>query len=201
MSMKYFIHTVEDASAIKDVPIVEIKTFRHGVPRYEPYTTAAVIYIRDEGFLSHMESFETELRSECTEEDGDTYKDSCMEWFINFAPEKSDCYLNLEANPSGVLHCKYGNNRIRHSLSPWIERPTVKAKILSDRWVLDYFISLHTISQVFGRDSFVPGDILMGNFFKCGDDTTMPHYGMWSPVERDDLDFHSPDSFGKLELV
>lgn len=43
-----------------------------------------------------------------------------MEWFINFAPEKSDCYLNLEANPSGVLHCKYGNNRIRHSLSPWI---------------------------------------------------------------------------------
>ena len=36
----------------------------------------------------------------------------------------------------------------------------------------------------------VPGDRWRANFYKCGDETSHPHWASWSPVGR--LDFHRP---------
>lgn len=198
--MEYKIITVSDPAEITNAPVANVDGFRLGLPGYEPKTTARLVYIKDKGFLCRMESFETDLKADCHEEDGDTYKDNCMEWFINFNPALSDCYLNFEANSIGVLHVKWGNDENRITLDRSIERPTAKAVVYDDHWTVDYFISLHTISQVFHVDSVKQGDVYRGNFFKCGDETEKPHYGMWTPVTDPDLSFHTPEHFGTFVL-
>jgi hypothetical protein len=37
-----------------------------------------------------------------------------------------------------------------------------------------------------------------GNFYKCGDETSHPHWMAWSPVSA--LNFHLPECFGSLRL-
>ena len=38
-----------------------------------------------------------------------------------------------------------------------------------------------------------------GNFYKCGDHTSHPHWASWAPI-GDDLNFHQPACFGILEF-
>jgi hypothetical protein len=42
------------------------------------------------------------------------------------------------------------------------------------------------------------GQVWRGNFYKCGDRTSHPHWAAWSPV--DELNFHLPRCFGALRL-
>lgn len=199
---RYYIQTVDTVAEITDAPAVRIG-FSDSKCAPCPETTAAVVYLRDRGFLCRMTCFETEPRAVVTLPDGDTYKDSCLEWFINFNPARGAEYLNFEANAKGTLHCKFGKDRyVRRPLSEFTSlRPTAAAQVLQDRWRVDYFISLETIRTVFGVDSFHSGDTFRGNFYKCGDETAHPHFGMWNPVALDTLDFHRPDFFGELILL
>lgn len=197
-------YTVKSVSSRKEVENAEkvcISSFRNG-SGYEPKTLAALVYVKGEGLLCRMECFETNPRALVTEINGDTYKDSCMEFFINCAPEKGDDYLNLEGNAIGTLHCKYGKDRyVRMPLGQSVPFPEVKTEIHPDRWIAEYFISLETIKAVFGKEDFLPGDEMTGNFYKCGDETDAPHYGMWSPVTQERLDFHVPAFFGKFIIA
>lgn len=199
--MKYYIQTVTDPSAVANAPMLEISNYH---PDYAkgPKTIAQVVYVRGQGFLCRMTCWEKNPKAVITEVDGDTYKDSCMEWFINFNPAAGESYLNFEGNADGVLHCKLGKDRyVRNSLAPEILRPTATVTVEEDKWSVDYFISLETIQAVFGRDSFGAGDVLKSNFYKCGDETDAPHYGMWSVVAQERLDYHTPQFFGELEIV
>ena len=36
------------------------------------------------------------------------------------------------------------------------------------------------------------------NFYKCGDDTTIPHFVTWNPVGTENPDYHRPEFFGKV---
>jgi hypothetical protein len=49
-----------------------------------------------------------------------------------------------------------------------------------------------------GIDSNHLPDKIMGNFYKCGDDTSMKHYVSWNPILTETPDFHRPDFFGEL---
>ena len=42
--------------------------------------------------------------------------------------------------------------------------------------------------------------IANANFYKCGDDTTKPHYLSWNPVKTENPDFHRPEFFGTLNF-
>ncbi len=200
----YTVPIVSTGAELSSAPAVELGCFYPMENAYRPRTTAALVYVRDEGFLARMKCWETEPKADERMADGDVYKDSCLEWFINFAPENGNCYLNLEGNAAGTLHCKYGKDRYdRKALSELgVElRPRAKVRILPDHWQIDYFIPLTLIGQVFHKSSFQPGDRLRGNFYKCGDETASPHFGMWNPVKAEPLDFHRPDFFGELIIV
>ena len=199
---RYEILTVEREEDIERAPLARLDCFRWMETGYTPRTEAALVLVRGRGFLARLTSFETELRCVCREEDGEVYRDSCMELFINFAPEKGADYLNLEINPLGTLHAKLGPGRAgRFSLPQQLERPRVRCAVLPDRWSAEIFLPLPTVRALFDRGDFVPGEVLRGNFYKCGDDTAQPHYGMWNPVLTDEPDFHRPEYFGELVLV
>lgn len=199
----YRVRIVDDAAALDTAEKLYVNQFRVGAPEYRPNTTAQLVFLRDRGLLCRMETDEKDLRAEVTEFDGDTYQDSCMEFFINFAPEKGTGYINLEGNPIGTLHCKFGSDRyVRRPLTEFgcTVRPTTQAEQRDDGWSIRYFIPMELIRVMFGKESLQSGDVLHANFYKCGDLTAHPHYGMWNPVELEKLDFHRPDFFGRLIL-
>ena len=199
---RYELMTVDSPEEIERAPIARVAHFCGGTPGYEPRTEAAIVLLHSRGFLVRMQSFETVLRAECRVPDGEVCRDSCMEFFVNFAPEKGGDYLNLEVNPLGTLHCRLGPGRGgRRALPPELGRPEVRCAVLPDRWTAELFLPLPFVGQLFGRGDFAPGELLRGNFYKCGDDTVCPHYGMWSPVISPTPDFHRPEYFGELVLV
>ncbi len=50
---------------------------------------------------------------------------------------------------------------------------------------------------IYGRD-ISPGHRAAANFYKCGDETAVPHYGAWSPIDTPQPDFHRPEFFGEV---
>ena len=200
---KYIVKTVEEPAEIRDTERLFVDEFTHGTSGYEPRTNARLVYVRDRGFLCRMESEETSLRAEVTMPDGPTHLDSCLEFFVNFAPEKKAEYLNLETNPLGTLHCKFGPGRAGRK--PLAEcgcetRPQIHVLDAEDCWGVDFFIPLETVRALYGKSEFRKGDVLRGNFYKCGDDTAHPHYGVWNRVETETPDFHRPEFFGELVI-
>ncbi|MCF0164164.1 MAG: hypothetical protein HUJ92_02685, partial [Bacteroidales bacterium] len=42
------------------------------------------------------------------------------------------------------------------------------------------------------------GAQMTANFYKCGDDTAVPHFLSWNPIPIEKPSFHRPDHFGKI---
>ena len=60
--------------------------------------------------------------------------------------------------------------------------------------------SLDFIGKTFGKTQFSRGEVIKGNFYKCGDKTEIPHFGMWSPIDSEKPNFHQPQFFGEMEI-
>ena len=41
---------------------------------------------------------------------------------------------------------------------------------------------------------------ILGNFYKCADDTEYPHFVSWNPIDLPTPDFHRPEFFGEIYL-
>ncbi len=149
-----------------------------------------------EGISVMMHTKETGLRCECTTENGDVYKDSCMEFFIK--PDVHDTrYMNFEFNPKGVLHLGLRTGR-KSKEQIDIDRKIFRIASLAKEgdWTLKFYIPDSFLLEYFDKIS----PVCKGNFYKCGDCTDHAHFGAWSEVETDTPDFHVSDFFGKIEL-
>ena len=198
----YRIITVESAEEIVKAEKAAVSIFKWTDNSYCPETTAALVYIKDKGFFARLECKELFPKALELEPDGSVYKDSCMEWFVNFTPENGPMYMNLEGNAAGTLHCKLGKDRHgRQPLPENVQRPLAKAGSFEEGWFIEYFVPMSTVSAIYGKDSFTPGTVIHGNFYKCGDETEIPHFGMWNEVALDNPDFHRPEFFGVMEIV
>jgi hypothetical protein len=45
------------------------------------------------------------------------------------------------------------------------------------------------------------GAILCANFYKCGDELSMPHLVSWNAIQAPHPDYHRPECFGQLRLL
>ena len=183
-----------------NVPKADISTYRW-TEGYAPKAFAQMVYVRDAGFALHMEAFETDPKADSTVYNQPVYKDSCLECFVNFNPAQPN-YINFEMNANGAFLSALRPGRkpktpLHELLS---DLPAVRAKRFDDRWTVDAFFTLGQVGTLFGKDTFAPGDELRGNFYKCGDETLIPHYGMWAPVDSETPDFHRPECFGVFRL-
>jgi hypothetical protein len=138
------------------------------------------------------------------------YKDSCVEFFVK--PKADGGYFNFEFNCGGALLCSYIVNPERtsegfrefirvpeqdgrhvvvgHSL-PTIVEPEI-ADVVT--WTLEFFIPFGLIEKYSGPLGDVRGQEWTANFYKCGDETSHPHWASWKPVPE--LNFHMPQCFG-----
>lgn len=133
------------------------------------------------------------------------HKDSCVEFFMKRVDDNK--YMNFEFNCAGT--CDAASRLSRAVKNPLSESEYKKIK----RWSS---IKTKCTEEVKGIHSWslivvIPFDLMgldpenlpekiLGNFYKCADETDNPHFLSWSPIDLPAPDFHCPKFFGEIYL-
>jgi len=195
-----------DAIDWSAVPVAAIDSYLW-LEGYAPRATAQLVYIEGEAFVLRMTCAEDAPRAIYTAYNQPVYTDSCLEFFAIW-DSGSNRYVNMEMNARGALLSNIGADR--HERTPILdicgEIFPVTGEISGGAWTVTATIPLSMIARLYDLDEsaltarLTAGYAFCGNFYKCGDDTEIPHYGMWNPVGTEKPDFHRPEYFGTLIL-
>ena len=80
------------------------------------------------------------------------------------------------------------------------EYPRVEPEITDPVvWSLSFFIPLSLFEHYLGPLGALRSQVWRGNFFKCAEENSHPHWASWSPV--DEFNFHRPACFGLLRFA
>jgi hypothetical protein len=173
---------------------------------YQPEVSVQIAYNEDEIFLQYRVN-EQSVKAEITESNGKVWTDSCVEFFLS--PEANDEYYNLEMNAIGTILLgsrKKGETAVHASDeqitkirristlgdNPFPERkePTEWQITIAMPWAAFFKHELESVS----------GKKMRGNFYKCGDGLSVPHFVSWTKIKTEKPNFHSPEFFGGLEF-
>ena len=196
---QYFIKSmpVKDFSKANVAAIDTYKWFDD----YKPKTEAKVIFVKGEGFYVQLRTEEKNPKATYKNYQDKVCEDSCMEFFFNFASDpKQDKYVNFEVNALGTINSSVGKGRRcrKKVIEFWEDLPKIDVTIGDDYWQVEYFLSIERLEKIFGEINTEKGATYKSNFYKCGDKTEHEHYGMWSPVDLPEPDYHRPEFFGEL---
>ena len=181
-----------DWSAIPEMPIDKVLwTEDYGIR-----ATGQLCYDEDNLYV-HQSAVEQDIRAENTEPLSPVYQDSCLEFF--FMIEGSPNYFNFEINPNGCLCTEYGPEKtdridiVRNDAADYFDIHTDRT---ADGWEVFYKIPLKYI-RFFAPDHQFKGKLL-GNMYKCGNNTVHKHYLSWAMIDLEKPNFHCPEYFGTL---
>ena len=156
----------------------------------------------DDAFFLHIETLEQNPRREEHQHLNYVHYDSCVEWFVNFAPEICNKYFNFEINANGTLYAAFQERRFESTLLDLEDLNIlhIKPTILEDKWIIDFKVPFTFIKKYIPKFEFKKGMTILCNFYKCGNRTEYPHFGIWNPIDYPEPDFHRPEFFGKIVL-
>ena len=165
---------------------------------YRPKAGGTIETIEGKGIQVTLYCEETKIRAVNEVPDSPVWEDSCLECFIRYYPDDAR-YINFEVNANGCMLAQIGKDRNRTFLrNMGIELPVVEVVKTENRWQIRYLVPYEVVKKAYGReDDFVP-EHLVGNFYKCGDETEIPHFGAWAPIGVMNPDFHRPEFFQKV---
>lgn len=141
-----------------------------------------------------------------TQTNSATHRDSCLEFFLD--PKGDGNYYNFEVNAIGTVHLAYGPRGG--------DRNFIEPHIIEDQIRVESSLGTAPFKELKGDQNWemtmvIPADLLVkdkgillaglqarANFFKCGDDSSIPHYLSWNPVGTERPNFHTPQFFGTL---
>ena len=204
-----------DGPSWRSVPDLAVARFHPKGSDHRPVTRAKLQHDLD-WLYALWQVQDRFVRSVHTAYDSDTYKDSCVELFLR--PGETGGYFALEVNCGGAYSLRYIEDwtrtanrfarwspvpagqaaaiRVAHSLptvtDPGDDRPADVARRAGD--------PLRS-ARVVRRAAPPPARASWGaNVFKCGDETSHPHWGSWAPI-GEALNFHQPQYFGTLRFA
>jgi len=197
-----------------EVQELEITHFRPESSSHRPRTFVKLLYSEDaiHGIYRVHDRYVRCVRLNYFDE---VWKDSCVEFFAQPKPDRG--YFNFEFNCGGAFLCSYITDpertpcgfkaftklpwevatriQLRTSLSRIIEReistPTV--------WTLQFLIPFSLFEPFAGNIGSIVGQVWRGNFFKCAEEVSHPHWAAWSPVNE--FNFHLPRCFGEIRFA
>ena len=198
--------TTADSVDWNAIPAAPVDNF-FWLEGHTPVTAAKLAFVEGFGFILRMTCVEKDPLCRYHEYNEPVYTDSCLEFFADYVG--SGAYVNMEMNAGGTLLSCIGEGRGNRTPIKDICHgaifPTV-GSIHKDRWAVTATVSLPMLADLYGTDiatlteKFISGYTFHGNFYKCGDETAVPHYGMWNPVGTENADFHRPEYFGALVI-
>ena len=144
------------------------------------------------------------------------YRDACVEFFVQ--PRADKGYFNFEMNCCGALLLRYVEDptrgpsgelaqstpvppdiapgvKVRSSLKGPIEPEMIEETV----WSVSFVIPLGVLAHYAGALGDPAGQVWRGNFYKCAEDNSHPHWASWSPIGPT-LNFHQPNTFGILRF-
>ncbi len=142
-----------------------------------------------------------------------THEDSCVEFFVQ--PRTGEGYLNFEMNAAGTLLLWFVEDprRIGGKFAKYTPVPLdlfrkidVHASLpgpidteITDpvTWTVSYRIPIALFDAFAGDLTNFSGLQWRGNFYKCADKSSHPHWGYWAAI-GDRLDFHQPGRFAPI---
>lgn len=191
-----------------------VASFRPESSDHRPMVQARLLYDA-EGLYGIFRVQDKYVRCVQTEYQSYVSKDSCVEFFVQPKPGRG--YLNFEMNCGGTLllyhitdHERTATGFKEYRPLPWDDGRTitiyhslprlVEPEIMVDtEWVLEFAIPFALLAKHIGDLGKIPGATWRANLFKCGDDTSHPHWASWSPV--DELNFHLPRCFAPITFA
>ena len=173
---------------------------------YKPEVSVQMAYNENELFLRYKVN-EQAVKAEITEHNGPVWTDSCVEFFLS--PEGNDEYYNLEMNCIGTAlfgfrkkgepatHATGEQIAAIRRISSLGDLPFPEENV-DTRWDITIAIPWET----FFHHALKPiqGKKMRGNFYKCGDGLSVPHFVSWTKIKTDKPSFHVPECFGGLEF-
>lgn len=159
----------------------------------------------DENIYIDWEVEEDDVKAVAVEDGGKVYKDSCVELFISF--DKDFTYYNIETNCIGKILLCNGKERHNRTMVPSelvskIDRyASLGVELIENKcgkWTLSQKIPLEVFS--FNSLNGLSGLQARANFYKCGDDLSVPHFLTWNAIKSDAPDYHRPECFGLIEF-
>lgn len=193
---------------------LDVACFRPEGTGHRPRTEARLLWDL-EGISGIFRVEDRYVRTIRTEFGEPVYKDSCVEFFVEPLPGRG--YLNLEFNAGGALLVTHVVDPVRtpaglrdarpldeaegRSIGVHHSLPAVVEPELADPtvWTLQFFLPFSLLAKYTGARVPRAGTEWRGNLYKCGDETSHPHWASWSPL--DDRNFHLPHCFGALRFV
>lgn len=201
--MLYNIKTILDPSQLDRGNTAAVNIYNWG-GSYRPKTEATLCYVKDRGFIVRLLCAETAPRAVHTKADSPVCEDSCLEFFVNFQPDKpGNGYINFEGNANGAMLCHYGPSRNARSsiVSMGLSHPVPTVIQTAANWGWQLLIPLSWIHTLYGSVSYSTGSRIRGNFFKCGDKTDSPHYASYTKIDSPNPDFHRPEYFANMIIT
>lgn len=208
------IATSLDPARWRDAALAELDSFHPSSTSHRPLTTARVLY-DDQAIHVRFDVKDRFVRSTHLEHQSRVSQDSCVEFFIQ--PASSAGYFNFELNAGGVMLVYFiedptrGENGtlfrrftelpvellealpVAHTLPRRVE-PEIQEQV---DWSITFSIPFTLIERYAPGVGTRRNRPWRGNFHKCGDHTSHPHWASWADI-GETLRFHQPDRFGTL---
>jgi hypothetical protein len=173
---------------------------------YKPDVKFRIAYCQNQILLKYYVTEES-IRAKASEVNDDVYKDSCVEFFISTKSNSS--YYNFEFSCIGIPNASYGIDRHNRELidSEILKLIQVRSSLGNQpfeektgghSWELMLVIPADCLVE--DKDINLEGLIAKANFYKCGDETVIPHFVSWNPISTEQPDFHKPACFGEISF-
>jgi len=191
-------HILETQTVSNRINILNWENFT-----YRPKVNFRIGHVQNEIWLKY-EVNEKHILARETKINGDVYKDSCVEFFISFDGKN---YYNFEFNCIGTIHLAYGPGRENRKLvnPETIKKIAIESSLGSQPFEektgnFDWEMMIRIPVECFAFDQIKSLNRLKAtaNFYKCGNDTSEPHYLTWNPVKTEKPDYHRPEFFGRI---
>lgn len=175
---------------------------------YKPNTEVKLFYT-DDSLHIRFKSEEKAIRVEGKKLNDSVYQDSCVEFFFMPDPSNDNRYLNFEMNAAGALLLQIDEKTTDRAFVDNIDLSMfeIKTDVNHDNykefanfkpWSVEYKIPFSFIRTYFKDFNITSGYVMRGNFYKCGDNTEIPHYGCWNNITNEYPAFHKPEFFGEI---
>ncbi|QGY42412.1 hypothetical protein GM418_01705 [Maribellus comscasis] len=170
---------------------------------YQPKVSFRIGHIQNEIWLKYY-VVEKYILAKETRTNGDVYKDSCVEFFISADGEN---YYNFEFNCIGTIHLAFGAGRgNRKFVDPEIIKKIEITSSLGSqpfeektgKFEWEMMIRIPKECLAYSNINSLNGLKASANFYKCGEDTSEPHYVTWNPIKTKNPDYHRPEFFGEV---
>ena len=203
-----------DAPEWLNAESLEIGWFHPAGSAHRPQTLVRVLYTAEALHVAFRVK-DRFVRAVRTHYQDPVWKDSCVEFFVQ--PKSDKGYFNFETNCLGAMLLSYVEDPARTpaglaratpvpaelashiSIYHSLKGPIIQEMTAATTWTVQYSVPFALFERYVGPLGKVAGQYWRGNFYKCAEDNSHPHWASWQPL-AEEVNFHRPDLFGSLRL-